>query len=520
MEKFIQYRLEELQSQQETRHLVVELSSKITDHRSRVRQVLHSEPLRHAEVAQLVLVGMATNQPLESNFFPGLLEGLLGRLGIVAPGGNKPHTSSREGAGCLWSSVMHEAILQMEQREVETPGSAGLPQCLDLHYEEDFLEKQSHQVPVVFSDPLFIPSMANAVYKAFKPPVLPKASPATSDCKVPSISSQPEDSGLEPEKPEPDKSEPKESAPSTSKTSQQVQEQVNEAPDTNSDKTDELTSEKEPPPRGLKVKITCRLRKRGNKAVTSSSKDGATPSKVRKELEANDAETTASTRPSEAALQTARLELYDKDFPEVKEVHARILGLQEGEEATQEDFDSSPHFQLRQAVDETHPPTVIGEYWINHLDSKGHLAKCKPNAFKYADKWLPLYTRAGVTKQISGLGPLLNTQGDSPLIAVVPPDMPFQYEREYVIHQLHKVECLARMSVYYDDNQRKQIAFCPYCGVMNENSATAYSHARKHLGITFLCDGCYSKLYKVLQHLFSHMKTCCPCVMSRPEGSR
>ena len=45
MEKFIQYHLEELQSQQETRHLVVELSSKITDHRSRVRQVLRSEPL-------------------------------------------------------------------------------------------------------------------------------------------------------------------------------------------------------------------------------------------------------------------------------------------------------------------------------------------------------------------------------------------------------------------------------------------------------------------------------------------
>ena len=32
MEKFIQYHLEELHSQQETRHLVVELSSKITDH--------------------------------------------------------------------------------------------------------------------------------------------------------------------------------------------------------------------------------------------------------------------------------------------------------------------------------------------------------------------------------------------------------------------------------------------------------------------------------------------------------
>ena len=168
-------------------------------------------------------------------------------------------------------------------------------------------------------------------------------------------------------------------------------------------------------------------------------------------------------------------------------------------------------------VDKTRPLTVIGEYWIDHLDSKGHLAKCKPNAFKYADEWLPLYTRAGVTKQISGLGPLLNTQGDSPFIAVIPPNMPFQYEREYVIHRLHKAECLARMSVYYDDNQRKQIAFCPYCGLMNENSATAYSHARKHLGITFLCGGCYGKLYKAPQHLFNHMKTCRPCVMSRPE---
>ena len=324
---------------------------------------------------------MAANQPLESNFFPGLLEGLLGRLGIVAPGESKPPTSSQEGAGCLWSSAIHEAVLQMEQREVETPGSAGLPQCLDLRYEEDFLEKRSHQVPAVFFDPLFIPSMANAVYKVFKPPVLPKASPFAGGYKVPSISSQPEDGG-----PEPEKSEPEKSTPSTSKTSQWVQEPVTEASNTDSDKTDELTPEKEPPPQDLKVKITRRLRKCGSKATTSSSKDGATPSKVRKELEADDAETTASTGPSEATLQTARFELYDKDFSEVKEVCARILGLPEGEEATQEDFNSSPDFQLRRAVDETHPLTVIGEYWIDHLDSKGHLAKCKPNAFKYADE--------------------------------------------------------------------------------------------------------------------------------------
>ena len=145
-------------------------------------------------------------------------------------------------------------------------------------------------------------------------------------------------------------------------------------------------------------------------------------------MEANDAGTTASTRPSEAALQKAQFELYDKDLPEVKEVRARNLGLPEGEEATQEDFDSSPGFRLRWVVDETHPPTVIGKHWIDQLDSEGSLAKCKPNDFKFEDEWLPLYTRAGVTKQVSGLGSLLNTQGDSPLIAVIPPDMLFQYE--------------------------------------------------------------------------------------------
>ena len=339
MKKFIQFLLKELQSQQETKNLVGELSSRITDHRSRVCRLLHNEPLRHPKVVPLVLVGMAADWPLESNFFPGLLEGLLGRLGIAASGEGNPPTSSQEGAGHLWSSAMCKTISQIEQREVKTPGTAGLPQCLDLRYEEDFLEKRSHQIPVVFLDPLFIPSMANVVYKVVKPPVVPKMFPSTSGHKIPSTSSQPEDGG-----PKPEVSEPKESALSTPKPSQQVQERVTEASNTDSDKADEPIPEEEQPPQGLKVKISHRLRKCSSKAATSSSKDGATPSKVWKELEADEAETTALTGPSEAALWKARFELYEKDLPEVKEVCARILGLEEGEEATQEDFDSSPDF--------------------------------------------------------------------------------------------------------------------------------------------------------------------------------
>ena len=359
--------------------------------------------------------------------------------------------------------------------------------------------------------------MTKVVFKVAKPPVVLKALPSASSREVMSTPNQPEDGGLKLEV-----SKPEESTPSTSQPSQQVQEQISEASDTDSGKADEPTPEEEQPPQSLKVKLPLRLLKRSNKATMSSSKDGATPSKVWKESEAKEAEATALTGPSEAALRKARFELYEKDLPEVQEVHARILGLDKGEKVTQEVLDYSPAFHLRWVADKTQPPMVIGigAHWIDHLDNEGCIAKCKPHDFKFEDEWLPLYTRARVTRQVSGLSSLLNTQGDSPLIAVIPPDMLFQYEREYVIHQLHEANCLSWVTVYYGENQQKQIAFCPYCGVMNENSVTDYSHARKHLGITFLCGSCYGKLYMVPQHLSQHMKSCRPCLMNRPEGSR
>ena len=134
MEKFIQSRLKELRSPQETKNLIGELSSRVTDHRGRVRQLLHSEPLRHPEVVPLIMVGLAADRPLECNFFPGLLEGLLGSLGIAAPREGNPPTSSHEGAGRTWSTAMCEAISRIEQKDVEAPEAVGLPPNLDLHY--------------------------------------------------------------------------------------------------------------------------------------------------------------------------------------------------------------------------------------------------------------------------------------------------------------------------------------------------------------------------------------------------
>ena len=88
---------------------------------------------------------------------------------MAAPGEGNPPVSSREGAGRAWSTAVRGAISQTEQKEVEAPEAVGLPPNLDLQYKESFLEKQRHLIPPIFSDPLFIPKVAKAVFRVAKP---------------------------------------------------------------------------------------------------------------------------------------------------------------------------------------------------------------------------------------------------------------------------------------------------------------------------------------------------------------
>ena len=284
---------------------------------------------------------------------------------MAAPGEGNPPASSREGAGHAWSTTVHGAISQIEQKEVEAPEAVGLPPNLDLCYKESFLEKQRHIIPPVFSDPLFIPKMAKAVFRVAKPLVVSKALPSAHSHKVSSAPPQPGGGG-----PKQQVLKSEEPVPSTSQSAPEVQEQISEASNTDSDGADEPPPEREPPCQTLKVRLPLKLLKHGHQAMASGSKDGVTPSKVHKEPEA---EVGTPTGPSEAVLQKARFELFQKDLPAVQEVHARILELKEGEVITQRVLDSSPTFHLRRAANETRAHTVIGEHWIDHLDAGGHI---------------------------------------------------------------------------------------------------------------------------------------------------
>ena len=282
---------------------------------------------------------------------------------------------------------MRGAISRTEQKEVEVPEAVGLPPNLDLQYKESLLDQQRHLIPPIFSDPIFLPNVAKAVFRVAKPLVGSKALPAARSREVSSTPPQPRGGG-----PEQQVLKSEESVPSTSQSTPEVQEQISEASGTDSDRTNGPPAGKELPRQSLKVKLPLKLLKHGHQTTASSSKDGVTPSKVRKEPEADEAGVGTPSGPSEAAFQKARFELFQKDFPVVQEVRARILELKEGEAITQQVLDSSPTFHLRRAADESRAPTIIGEYWIDHLDARGHITKCKPHDFKFGDEWLPLYT--------------------------------------------------------------------------------------------------------------------------------
>ena len=164
---------------------------------------------------------------------------------------------------------------------------------------------------------------------------------------------------------------------------------------------------------------------------SKDSKDGAPSPKmvaVKKEKEVDDNESSSSTRLSDETLHDHRFMVYGMDSTAVHEVRAKILDLETGTRPSHQDIDSSPIFALRRAADESQPPTIISQHWVPYLKQKGHLAGCKPKDFSYKDGWLPLYTRAGITKHLSGLGFLLSKDKTSSLIAVVLPEVDFQYE--------------------------------------------------------------------------------------------
>ena len=140
MEEFLQSHFKEISSQTESQELIEELSQKLSAHTSRVRELVQVPELGELEVSQQVIVGLAMDQPLEANFFPGILEGLAWRLSLTPPGVIDPPTLSRAGMSQQWAATLREAVRTTEGRDIdlEQVMCTVVPPGLHMDYGLDF----------------------------------------------------------------------------------------------------------------------------------------------------------------------------------------------------------------------------------------------------------------------------------------------------------------------------------------------------------------------------------------------
>ena len=200
----------------------------------------------------------------------------------------------------------------------------------------------------------------------------------------------------------------------------------------------------------------------------------------------------------------------------VQQVRGSLLGLEAGATPSKKDINTSECFIPRAAALEPEPPEVVVDHWLPILWEHGCLTECHPNQFTAVADWVPLYTPESLWKHLPvALFTFVNT-GLPSLTAMVPLQIRVGTDKEFLLTNFHWHECLMRQSISIDGRCR-QLAFCPYCGVVNENSETTLSHLRKHLDLLFVCGGCYAKSFPHGQALERHMRALCHSVSAIRE---
>ena len=210
---------------------------------------------------------------------------------------------------------------------------------------------------------------------------------------------------------------------------------------------------------------------------------------------------------TEKDLLPKRHEVFTSDYERVQHVRGRLLGLEANNSPSKSQIECSSCFHLRTAVSETEPPEVVAEHWLDSLREDGILVECPPDQFTAPDDWIPLYTSVILQHYLLAALSAFPNQGVPSLIAVAPPDFHVGSDKEFLLSNFHRHGCLVRQS-FNIEGKRRQLAFCPYCGVINENSDTALSHVRKHLDLQFVCGGCFSRSFLNGLALHRHMRTC------------
>ena len=97
LERFLQGCLRELSSDPKAQEVVEEISQTLLSYTRRVREAILVLGIEQPGVFNRAVLALAVDQPVEAILFPGILDGLSGRLGLMPQSVVDPPTSGREG---------------------------------------------------------------------------------------------------------------------------------------------------------------------------------------------------------------------------------------------------------------------------------------------------------------------------------------------------------------------------------------------------------------------------------------
>ena len=162
---------------------------------------------------------------------------------------------------------------------------------------------------------------------------------------------------------------------------------------------------------------------------------------------------------------------------------------------------------------------MVAEHWLDSLREDSILVECPPDQFTALEDWISLYISVSLQHYLPATLSAFPSQGVPSLIAVAPPDFHVGSNKEFLLSNFHRHVCLVRQS-FNIKGKHRQLAFCPYCGVINENSNMALSHVRKHLDLHFVCGGCFSRSFLNGLALHRHMRTCASVAAIRDHSKQ
>ena len=514
---FMNARLQELSSRLELPDLIEEAARLMGRHNNRVWELVRNPDLGLSDVYSRVLVGLLARQPIEADLFPGILEGLAGNLGLSPAGTVNPPRSRQEGMMRRWVTALRQAAYDPSDTG-QGSASSTTPLGLHLDYSMEFRSRRVGDIP---------PALTSSLLPSF--PVLEKPRPR--EPPPPPAAQQPEETDS-PQSPLPDEEGEADIQPHRQKMLVQFPFQKRKAAGpqgtpskestgrigVSSDKEDEsviTVSDDGSDPDGASTSTGQTVPTSSRKRSREGGPSDAPPTKkpADRDETAPQQEQNLPAETTEAVLITTRNELYGKDYPHVQEVRARLLGLAPDVTPTDAQINASPRFALRPVVVEKDAPDIVTDYWMLYLEKNNRLADCPPEEFNTTDGWVPLYTPEKLEEHLPAALSAFGSAKPPHLTAVVPPNFPLGIDKEFMLTSFHVRGCLRRASLTVS-GKRRQVAFCPYCGITNENAETGLNHVRKHLDVMLVSGGCHIKSVCLGQALQKHMKDNCPAVLA------